>query len=132
MYSLRDFGEMIADRSAVEATATPSLKRSGRAIVWKLAVGQGYSGSGLSSGARRLRIDQRIVHFARELADANGFADRMEFIQSDSRKVQLPEAVNVISRTSRIASIFAMPLHRSKTPASVSCAGGRLIPSGIP
>ena len=37
-----------------------------------------------------------MVASARELAEANGFADRMEFIRGDSRLIELSERVNVI------------------------------------
>jgi len=37
-----------------------------------------------------------IIDVARQIADANGFGDRIQFFQNDSRKVELPERVHVI------------------------------------
>ncbi len=85
------------------------------------------------AGARRVyAIDsEEIVHHARELAAANGFADRMEFLQSDSRKVQLPEPMNVIISDVR----GSLPLF-SHAIASIEdarrrflCPGGIVIPA---
>src|SRR5258706_10457449 len=100
MYSLCDYGAMIADSSRLEAykKAIAKAVQPGDSV---LEIGCGPGALALlacQAGARRVyAIDsEEIVHFARELAAANGFADRMEFIQSDSRKIQLPERVNVI------------------------------------
>ena len=100
MYSLRDYGDMIADRERFDAYS----KAIGKAVqpgaaVLEIGCGPGaFALLACQAGARKVyAIDsEEIVHFARELAVANGFADRMEFIQSDSRKIQLPERVNVI------------------------------------
>lgn len=70
------------------------------------------------------------MHFARELAAANGFADRTEFIQRDSRKTELPERVNVIVSDIRGSlpyfghAIASMDDARRRLLAP----GGRLIP----
>jgi Methyltransferase domain/Arginine methyltransferase oligomerization subdomain len=84
------------------------------------------------AGARKVyAVDsEEVVHFARELAVANGLADRIEFIQSDSRKLQLPERANVIISDIR----GSLPLF-GHAIASLEDArqrllapGGRLIP----
>src|SRR5467141_2921522 len=99
-YSLRDYAEMIADtdRFGSYVKAIAQGVRPGDAVL-EIGCGPGvFALLACRAGARKVyAIDsEEIVHFARELADANGFADRMDFIQSDSRKVQLPERVNVI------------------------------------
>ena len=61
------------------------------------------------AGARRvfaIELDDTI-HFAKQLAAANGFTDRIEFFQSDSRKTELPERASVIVSDIR----GAMPLY---------------------
>jgi len=70
------------------------------------------------------------VHYARELATANGLADRMEFIQSDSRKVQLPERANVIVSDIRGSLPFFGHAIESIEDARqrLLAPGGRLIP----
>jgi len=100
MYSLRDYGEMIADRERFEAyrQAIAQAVRPGD-VVLEVGCGPGvFALLACRAGARKVyAIDSgEIVHHARELAVANGLADRLEFLHGDSRKVQLPERVNVI------------------------------------
>jgi protein arginine N-methyltransferase 1 len=134
MYSLRDYGEMIADRERFEAygQAIAQAVRPGD-VVLEIGCGPGvFALLACHAGARKVyAVDsEEIVHFARELAVANGFADRMEFIQSDSRKVQLPELANVIISDIRGSlPLFGYAIgsledarHRLLAP------GGRLIP----
>ena len=134
MYSLRDFGEMIADRERFEAyrKAICETMRPGDAVL-EIGCGPGvFALLACQAGARKVyAIDsEEIVHFARELAIANGLAERMEFIQSDSRKLQLPERVDVIISDIR----GSLPLF-GHAIASLNDArqrllvpGGRLIP----
>jgi type I protein arginine methyltransferase len=100
MYSLNDYGEMIADRERFEAyrTAIAKAVRPGDSVV-EIGCGPGvFALLACQAGARKVyAIDsEEIVHFARELAALNGFAERIEFIESDSRKTELPERANVI------------------------------------
>jgi type I protein arginine methyltransferase len=50
------------------------------------------------AGAKRVYAieTEDIIDVARQIAAANGFADRIQFFQNDSRKVELPERVNAI------------------------------------
>ena len=91
---------MIADRERFRAyqEAIASAVRSGDAVA---EIGCGPAVFALlacQAGARRVyAIDSElIVDLAAQLAAANGFADRIEFIRSDSRKTNLPEQVSVI------------------------------------
>jgi protein arginine N-methyltransferase 1 len=134
MYSLQAYGEMIADRERFEAYAKAIAKavRPGDAVL-EIGCGPGvFAMLACQAGARKVyAVDaEEIVHFAREFAAANGFAERMEFIQSDSRKLRLPERVDVIVSDIRgslplfghaIAALEDARL-RFLTP------GGRLIP----
>lgn len=100
MYSLPDYGKMIADRERFDAYSEAIAKavHAGDAVL-EVGCGPGvFALLACRAGARKVyAIDsEEIVHFARELATANGLAERMEFIQSDSRKLQLPEHVDVI------------------------------------
>jgi len=134
MYSLHDFGQMIADGERFEAYSKAIAKAVGPDdVVLEIGCGPGvFAFIACQVGARRVyAVDsEEIVHFAQELAVANGFADRIEFIQSDSRKLQLPERVNVIVSDIR----GSLPLFGSAI-ASLEDArqrllapGGRLIP----
>jgi len=79
------------------------------------------------AGARRVfGVDTAdIVDFARKLAAANDFADRIEFFQSDSRKLDLPEKANIIISDIR----GALPFYRVAI-ASIEDARQRLLVSG--
>src|SRR5882762_10085894 len=134
MYSLCDYGAMIADSSRLEAykKAIAKALQPGDSVL-EIGCGPGvFALLACQAGARKVyAVDsEEIVHFARKLAIANGFADRMEFIQSDSRKVQLPERVDVIISDIR----GSVPLF-GHAVASLEDArqrllapGGRLIP----
>lgn len=100
MYSLRDYGSMIADagRFNAFAKAIACAVRPGD-IVADIGSGPGvFSLLACRAGARRVYAIESddIIQFGRELAAANGFTDRIEFFQSDSRKTELPERANVI------------------------------------
>jgi protein arginine N-methyltransferase 1 len=100
MYSLNDYGRMIADseRFAAYEKAIAKTVRPGD-VVAEIGCGPGvFSLLACRAGARRVfAIDtEDFIEFARQLAAANGFAERIQFFQSDSRKLQLPERVDVI------------------------------------
>jgi protein arginine N-methyltransferase 1 len=134
MYSLQAYGEMIADheRFGAYSKAITEEVRPGD-VVLEIGCGPGvFAMLACQAGARKVyAIDsEEIVYFARELAAANGFSDRMEFIQSDSRRLQLPERVNVIVLDIRGSLPFF-----GEAVASIEDArrrflapGGRLIP----
>jgi type I protein arginine methyltransferase len=100
MYSLRDYGDMIADpgRFPAYAEAVKHAVREGDVVV-DLGCGPGqFALLACRAGARRVyAIDtDDIIEVARQLAAANRVTDRVEFIQSDSRRTELPERANVI------------------------------------
>jgi protein arginine N-methyltransferase 1 len=131
MYSLRDYGQMVADRERIDAYSKAIAKavRPGDAVL-EIGCGPGvFALLACQAGARKVyAIDsEEIVHFAREMAAANGFAERMEFIQIDSRKLQLPERMNVIVSDLR----GSLPLF-GRAIASLEDARRRLlVPGGI-
>src|SRR5438445_7270472 len=100
MYDIYDHGRMIADRvrgdayaRAIAATVRPDD------IVVDLGTGTGiFAVLACRAGARRIyAIEQAgIVEVAREIAAANGCLDRIEFLESDSRKIDLTEKANVL------------------------------------
>ncbi len=100
MYSLRHYGAMIADAGRFNAYAKAIARavRPGDTVA-DIGCGPGvFSLLACRAGARRVfAIESEYnLEFARELAAANGFTDRIEFFQSDSRKTELPERANVI------------------------------------
>src|SRR5713226_10710343 len=134
MYSLRDFGAMIADagRFGAYAKAIAAAVRPGDTVV-EIGCGPGvFSLLACRAGARRVFAIESddSIEFARQLAAANGFSDRIEFFQSDSRKTELPERANVI--VSDIRGV--LPLYDHAIPAledarqRLLSAGGIMIP----
>jgi protein arginine N-methyltransferase 1 len=100
MYSLRKFGDMIGDSARFNAYAN-AISRSVRAgdVVAEIGCGPAlFSLLGCRAGAKRVYAieTEDIIDVARQIAAANGFADRIQFFQNDSRKVELPERVNAI------------------------------------
>ena len=100
MYSLNDYGAMNADSGRFEAyaKAIAATVRPGD-VVAEIGCGPGvFSLLACQAGARRvfaIEIDD-CIQVARQLAAANGFAERIEFFQGDSRKIELPERANVV------------------------------------
>src|SRR5579885_926944 len=100
MYSLNDYGAMNLDAARFEAysKAIASAVKHGHVVV-EIGCGPGvFSLLACQAGARRvfaIELDD-CIQVARQLAAANGFADRIEFFQGDSRKIQLPERANVV------------------------------------
>jgi protein arginine N-methyltransferase 1 len=81
------------------------------------------------AGARRVFAIESddSIQLARQLAAANGFTDRIEFFQSDSRKTELPERANVI--VSDIRGV--LPLYDHVIPSLEDARRRLLAPGGI-
>ncbi len=131
MYSLRDFGAMIADagRFGAYAKAIAAAVRPGDTVA-EIGCGPGvFSLLACRAGARRVFAIESddSIQFARQLAAANGFEDRIEFFQSDSRKTELPGRVNVI--VSDIRGV--LPLHDHAISSLEDARQRLLAPGGI-
>jgi len=100
MYDIHDHGRMIADRVRGDAYAraiAATVRRDDVAV--DLGTGTGvFAVLACRAGARRVYAieSSAIIEVAREIAAANGCLDRIEFLHSDSRKVELPEKANVL------------------------------------
>jgi protein arginine N-methyltransferase 1 len=100
MYSLADYGRMMADAARMRAYAT-ALERAIRpgSVVVDIGTGAGiFALLACKFGARRVYAIEPddVIQVARELAAANGYADRIEFLQQLSTSVTLPERADVI------------------------------------
>jgi protein arginine N-methyltransferase 1 len=100
MYSLRNFGDMIGDSARFNAYAK-AISRSVRAgdVVAEIGCGPAvFAMLACRAGAKRVYAieTEDIIDVARQIAAANGVTERIQFFQSDSRKVELPERVDVI------------------------------------
>jgi type I protein arginine methyltransferase len=131
MYSLDDYGHMIADAGRIRAygKAIGVTVHPGD-VVAEIGCGPGiFALLACRAGAKRVyAIDQEeIVYLARQLAVANEFSDRIEIIQADSRKVELHERVNVI--VSDIRGV--LPLFGHAVPTMEDARRRFLAPGGI-
>jgi len=100
MYSLEDYGGMIADthRIGAYAKAIAAAVRPGD-VVAEIGCGPGvFSLLACRAGAKHVyAIDKdAVIALSKQLAAANGFANQMECLGNDSRAIELPERVNLI------------------------------------
>ena len=129
-YSLRGYGRMIEDgvrmrayRDALAASIEPG------ASVLDLGAGTGIlSLLACQLGAGKVYAvepsDALVV--ARQLAQDNGYAGRIEFLQASSLDVQLPAPVDVMVSDLR----GVLPLHGGHIPAIVDARRRLLAPGG--
>ncbi|MDO8432471.1 MAG: 50S ribosomal protein L11 methyltransferase [Candidatus Binatus sp.] len=135
MYSLPGYGSMISDRGRTDsyAKALEAIIRPSSAV---LDIGTGTGMFALLAckfGARKVYAVEPsdVIEVAREVARINGFADRIEFIQGVSTKIDLPEKVDVIVGDIRGIS----PLFQGSVGALIDARerllapGGRMIPA---
>lgn len=134
MYSLHDYGSMIADTVRFNAYAE-AIARAVRPndVVLEIGCGPGiFAFIACRAGARKVYAIEReeIIHFAREIASANGFSDRIEFIHADSCMAELPEQAAVI--ISDVRGCLPLFDHAIRTVGDARqrflAPGGRLIP----
>jgi type I protein arginine methyltransferase len=100
VYSVAGYGRMIADRTRV-AAYTEALQRAVRPGCTVLEIGTGtgfFAMLACRLGAGRVYAVEPdgVIQIARETALANGCADRIQFIQDLSTRIELPEPVDVI------------------------------------
>ena len=135
MYTLPNYGRMIRDGArtgayarALEHRVTPS------AVVLDIGAGAGIlSLLACRAGARKVYAVEPddVIQVAREVAAANGYADRIEFIQSASTGIELPERVDGIVSDLR----GTLPVFRTSLVSLIDARtrflkpGGWMIPS---
>lgn len=131
MYSLADYGTLIADRARMGAfaRALEAAVRPG-AVVVDLGTGTGIMALlACKGGARRVFAIEPddAIQVAREIALLNGCADRIEFIQNVSTQVTLPEPADII--VSDIGGL--MPWFHRHIPAVADARRRFLGPGGV-
>lgn len=100
MYSVHDYGRMIVDevRMTAYVAALRAAVKPGSVVI-DLGAGTGiFSLYACRFGAKKVYAIETndAIDVARQVAAANGFADRIEFIQALSTDVELPERADVI------------------------------------
>ena len=131
MYSISGYGRMIADHIRTEAYAS-ALSRAIKpdSVVLDIGTGIGiFAMLACQFGARRVYAIEpdNAIQVAREIAAANGFVDRIEFIQELSTRITLPERVDVIISDLR----GVLPLFRHHIPSILDARKRFLAPDGI-
>lgn len=131
MYSVSAFGSMIADEvrmsayvQALEKHVTPD------SVVLDIGTGTGiFALLACRFGARKVYAIEpnEAIQVARELAAANGYADRIEFIEDLSTRVTLPEQANVILADLR----GVLPLYDHNLPTMLDARARLLAPGGV-
>lgn len=133
-YTLGGYGQMMADRVRMDAYAA-ALGQTVRPGCVVLDIGTGAGMMAMLAcrlGARKVYAIEPadVVHAAREIARANGLADRIEFIQGVSTRFSPPERADVIVSDLR----GSLPLFGRHIPSIVDARerlmadGGVLIP----
>jgi protein arginine N-methyltransferase 1 len=131
MYSLHFYGEMITNAPRIEPYVE-ALRRSVTrdSVVLDLGCGQGlFALLACQFGARRVYAVEpdNVINIAREAAVANGCADRIEFFQSLSTDVTLPEPATIIISDLR----GVLPLFQKHIPAIIDARTRLLAPGGV-
>lgn len=135
MYSLHDHGRMITDRRRLEAYAS-ALRRAVESGTIVVDVGTGTGILALLAcryGARTVYAIEAsdTIEVARDIARANGVADRIQLIHGWSTEITLPEAADVIVSDLR----GVLPLFAHHIPSILDARrrflkpGGALIPA---
>ena len=131
MYSLTDYGQMIADRVRMDPYAL-ALKAviTNESVVLDLGAATGiHSLLACKFGARKVYAlePNDAIHLARKLAQINGFSDRIDFIQDSSTNVTLPEKVDLIVSDLR----GVLPLFGLHIPTIIDARERHLAPGGV-
>jgi protein arginine N-methyltransferase 1 len=131
MYSIGDYGDMIADKVRMDPFAYAMKANIGPdSVVLDIGTGTGiHALLACKFGARKVYAIEpnEAIHLARELARVNGYADRIEFIQDISTHVTLPEKADVIVSDLR----GVLPLFGGHIPSIVDARQRHLAPGGV-
>jgi type I protein arginine methyltransferase len=130
MYTIAAYGRMIADRVRMEAYVE-ALRQAVKPGSVLLDIGTGTGILALLAcqfGARRVYAVEpsNAIQIAREIASANGYAGRVEFIQDISTRVTLPEQAHVI--VSDMHGV--LPLFEQNVPSLIDARRRHLAPGG--
>jgi type I protein arginine methyltransferase len=128
MYSISAYGRMITDSQRMAAYAE-ALRRSVTPDSVVLDIGTGTGILAILAcrfGARRVFAIEpsEVITVARETAAANGFANRIDFFQDRSNRVDLTEKATILVSDLR----GVLPLHRDHLPTIIDARHRLLTP----
>jgi protein arginine N-methyltransferase 1 len=131
VYSIMGYGEMIADSVRMDAYVR-ALRRVVKpgSVVLDIGTGTGiFALLACRFGARRVYAVEPsdAIHVAREIASANGCAGSIEFFQTISSEVSLPELADVIISDLR----GVLPLHQHHLTSIADARRRLLVPGGV-
>jgi SAM-dependent methyltransferase len=131
MYSLHFYGQMLADAPRTDAYVE-ALRRAVTpdSIVLDLGSGPGvFALLACKFGARRVYAVEpdNAINIGREVAAANGFAERVEFFQNLSTEITLPEPATVIISDLR----GVLPWFQQHVPSIIDARERLLAPGGV-
>jgi protein arginine N-methyltransferase 1 len=131
LYAIADYGAMILDGVRMRAY-TRALERAIQpgSVVADIGTGAGiFALLACRLGARRVYAIEveDVIEVAREIAAANGYADRIEFIQAASTDVTLSSRADVI--VSDLGG--AVPWFRHHLPSIIDARRRLLAPGGV-
>src|SRR5215204_150904 len=131
MYSLRFYGQMLADAPRMDAYAS-ALRHTVKpdSVVMDLGSGPGvFALLACKLGARRVYSvePESVISLAREAAAANGFADRIEFFENLSTDITLPEPASIIVSDLR----GVLPWFQQHIPAIMDARARLLARGGV-
>jgi protein arginine N-methyltransferase 1 len=131
MYSLSDYGDMIADKTRMDPYAYALKDAIGPdSIVLDIGAATGiHALLAAKFGARQVYAIEPsdAIFLAREVARANGFEDCIKFIHDLSTNITLPKRADVI--VSDLRGI--MPLFGAHVPSIVDARQRHLAPGGV-
>ena len=131
MYSIIDFGDMIADKGRMDPYVT-ALRQAvdHESVVLDIGAGTGiFALLACHFGAKKVYAVEPndTIQVAKDLALANGYLDRIEIIQDLSTKVNLPELANIVISDLR----GSLPLYHHHIPSIIDARTRLLAPGGV-
>jgi protein arginine N-methyltransferase 1 len=131
MYSLHFYGQMLADAPRMDAYMA-ALRRAVRpdSVVLDLGCGPGvFALLACKFGARRVFAVEpdSVIGVAREAAVANDCADRIEFFESLSTEITLPEPATIVISDLR----GVLPWFEQHIPSIIDARERLLAPGGV-
>jgi protein arginine N-methyltransferase 1 len=131
MYDLNDYGRMITDHVRMDAYAK-ALKAAvtPESVVLDIGAATGiHALLACKFGARQVYAVESndAIHLAREVAEANGFGGRIDFIQGLSTTITLPQPADIIVSDMR----GVLPLFGRHILAIIDARQRHLAPGGL-